>query len=167
MSSCRACTYTTKEHIGICPSCGFIINEELSQKPTQEMILMRRRLEYFLWCIGILFPSAISFLLRSWGFHLYIDIILPSFPFICLALLCRLAAKTSSQTIVGALIAALTLDFIVIFWLYYDVNFATHGGANIGAGIVVLLLPVILIAVMVVGGLIGSMLEPRNRQRHT
>ena len=117
MSSCRACTYLTGEHVSICPNCGSTIEDEILQKPTPEMILMRKRLENFIWSLGVIFPTAVSLILRGYGFHFYVEIVLPSLPFICLALICRISTKISSQSVVGALISALILYFL-LFYLY-------------------------------------------------
>jgi hypothetical protein len=117
MSNCRACTFITEDEVSICPNCGAIIKDEslvesTSRKLTPEMILMRKRLEYFLWLLGIISPIVVSIVLRSYGVGLYISVVLPSLPFICLALICKFSTTISIQKATGALISALLLYFV-------------------------------------------------------
>ena len=121
MPTCRSCTYTTEENVSICPNCGVRVEDEALRKSTQkltlEMILMRKKLEYFLWCLGIIFPLAVSFMLRRYKLGLYIYIVLPSLPFICLALICRVSIRISDQSVIGALTSVLILYLGMAYWV--------------------------------------------------
>jgi hypothetical protein len=170
MASCWSCSYSSKEHFEVCPNCGVEICKEPLPEQSAEMIAMRKRLTITICCLVILSTAAMNFLnpiSRSYGFHfdvLYMNFIVPTFPFICLALICVLAPRVSSHSIIGSLIPAI----IVMFCLYFGIlNSRFSSGDTMKLWITVGISPVYLSILMVIGGLIGSASEPRNDQKRT
>ncbi len=130
--------------------------------------MKHRYLEIRLWLLAVGIAATTLGVLKLHGYPLhsfaviFLFLILPSSPFVLLALRCRhrKASGTPKYPIgclVGATVGAIISTVPPCVFLWCDVmGFFSYGGANIGLGLVFVAMPLYLPLAMIIGWCIGS-----------